>query len=81
MATSLAWHMRNTSPASTRCESSVAPVASSSTRIVPSAGATKVLSCDPYSSACCAMRPTFGTLPIVAGLRAPFFLQSSMIVR
>ena len=39
-----------------------------------SPGAMKVLSCEPYSSAFCAMRPTFGTLPIVAGLSAPCLL-------
>jgi hypothetical protein len=32
-------------------------------------GISKVLSWLPYSSAACAMRPTFGTVPIVAGSR------------
>ena len=31
-----------------------------------------------YSSAACAMRPTFGTEPMVFGSRAPCFLQKSM---
>ena len=48
------------------------------TRTVPSAGIWKVLSCEPYSSAFCAIRPTLGTLPIVAGSNAPFALQSSI---
>ncbi len=48
-------------------------------RIVPAAFAMKVLSCEPYSSAFFAMRPTFGTLPMVFGSKAPFFWQSSMI--
>ena len=75
---SLAWHMRKMSPASTFCSSSVAPEAST-TRIVPARGAMKVLSCEPYSSAFCAIRPTLGTLPMVAGSKAPFFWQFSMI--
>ena len=80
-AASFAWHMRKMSPSSTFCSRSVAPVSSFTTRIVPLPGAMNVLSCEPYSSACCAMRPTFGTLPIVAGLKAPFLRQSSMISR
>ena len=47
-------------------------------RIVPFPGALKVLSCEPYSSAACAIRPTLGTLPIVFGSRAPCFLQNSI---
>ena len=31
-----------------------------------------------FSSACAAIKPTFDTLPIVAGLNAPFFWQSSI---
>ena len=38
------------------------------TRTVPSTGISNVLSCEPYSSAFCAMRPTLGTEPIVAGI-------------
>jgi hypothetical protein len=55
--------------------------AASMTRTVPAAGNSKVLSCEPYSSAFWAMRPTFGTLPIVRGSNAPCFRQSSMIAR
>ena len=40
---------------------------SSTTRTVPVAGISNVLSCEPYSSAACAIRPTLGTEPIVAG--------------
>ena len=50
----------------------------STTRTVPSLGISKVLSCEPYSSAACAIRPTFGTEPIVAGSKAPFARQSSI---
>ena len=46
--------------------------------MVPLPGALKVLSCDPYSSAACAMRPTLGILPMVFGSKAPCFLQNSM---
>jgi hypothetical protein len=52
--------------------------ASSVTRTTPSAGIWKVLSCEPYSSAACAIRPTFGTLPMVTGSNAPCCLQSSI---
>ena len=74
---SLVWHMRQRSPAATACSSSTLPSAST-TRTVPSRGNWKVLSCEPYSSAFCAIRPTLGTLPIVAGSKAPFALQSSI---
>ncbi len=57
MGTSLAWHMRKMSPGSTGCSRSVVPAAST-TRMVPSAGAMKVLSWEPYSSAFWAIRPT-----------------------
>src|SRR5437660_5707890 len=76
MGASLTWHIRQISPSSTLCSSNVCPDAVT-TRIVPLPGALKVLSCDPYSSAACAMRPTLGTLPIVLGSKAPFFLQNS----
>ncbi|KAG1300340.1 hypothetical protein G6F63_016875 [Rhizopus arrhizus] len=69
--------MRQRSPASTACSSRTLPEASV-TRTVPDAGTTNVLLCEPYSSAAWAIRPTLGTLPIVTGLKAPFFLQSSM---
>ena len=52
---------------------------SATTRTVPSAGISKVLSCEPYSSAFCAISPTFGTDPMVLGSNAPWALQSSMI--
>ena len=48
------------------------------TRTTPSRGISNVLSCEPYSSALCAMRPTFDTVPIVFTSNAPFVLQSSM---
>jgi hypothetical protein len=48
------------------------------TRTTPSALIWKVLSCEPYSSAFCAIRPTFGTLPMVVGSKAPLALQSSI---
>ncbi len=41
---------------------------SATTLTVPSAGMRKVLSCEPYSSAACAIKPTFGTVPIVFGI-------------
>ncbi len=39
------------------------------TRTVPAVAISNVLSCEPYSSACCAIRPTFDTVPIVFGRR------------
>ena len=51
-----------------RAASSPAP---STTRTVPGAAISNVLSCEPYSSAFCAIRPTFGVVPIVAGSKAP----------
>ena len=74
---SLVWHMRQISPASTACSKTTVP-ASSVTLTTPSAAIWKVLSCEPYSSAFCAIRPTFGTEPMVAGSKAPCALQSSM---
>ena len=50
----------------------------STTRTVPSRGISNVLSCEPYSSAFCAIRPTFDTVPIVRTSNAPCVLQSSM---
>ncbi len=64
------------SPSSTLCSSNVLPDASTM-RIVPLPGALKVLSCEPYSSAACAIKPTLGTLPMVFGSSAPCFLQNS----
>ena len=74
---SLVWHMRQMSPASTACSNSTVP-ASSVTRTVPALAIWKVLSCEPYSSAFCAIRPTLGTLPMVAGSKAPWARQSSI---
>ena len=75
---SFVWHMRQMSPASTSCSSSAAP-SSSTTRTVPAAAISNVLSCEPYSSAFCAMRPTFGVVPIVAGSKAPCARQWSTV--
>ena len=47
-------------------------------RTVPAEVSSNVLSCEPYSSAFCAIRPTFGTVPIVVGSSAPLALQSSI---
>ena len=82
IAASLTWHMRKTSPCSTFCDSSTLPPplpSSATTLTVPSAAILKVLSCEPYSSACWAIKPTFGTEPIVLGSKAPCALQSSMV--
>ena len=76
MGTSLVWHMRKMSPAATGT-SKTTPPSASVTRTVPSAGISKVLSWLPYSSAAWAMRPTFGTDPMVAGSKAPWARQSS----
>jgi hypothetical protein len=53
------------------------PVASV-TRMVPGSATSKVLSCEPYSSAFCAIKPTFATLPIVETSNWPLALQSSI---
>ena len=37
------------------------------------------MSCEPYSSAFCAMSPTFGVVPIVAGSNAPCSRQWSTV--
>ncbi len=63
---SLVWHIRQMSPAATGVSSTTAP-ASSVTWTVPALGISKVLSWEPYSSAAWAIRPTFGTVPIVVG--------------
>ena len=54
------------SPGSTSCSISEAPL-ESTTRTVPLAPISKVLSWEPYSSAAWAISPTLGTEPIVAG--------------
>ena len=66
IATSLVWHIRQMSPGSTVVSSSTVP-ASSTTRTVPACGISKVLSCEPYSSAAWAISPTLGTEPMVVG--------------
>ena len=47
--------------------------------MVPGLAISNVLSCEPYSSAACAMRPTFDTVPIVGTSKAPFARQSSIV--
>lgn len=74
---SLVWHIRKMSPAATGCSRTTLPSAST-TRTVPAAAISKVLSWLPYSSAFCAIRPTLGTEPMVAGSKAPLARQSSM---
>ena len=51
----------------------------STTRTVPAASISKVLSWEPYSSAFCAIRPTLGVVPIVAGSNAPCSRQKSIV--
>ena len=70
--------MRQMSPACTSCSSSTASP-SSATRTVPAVAISNVLSCEPYSSAFCAMSPTFGVVPIVAGSNAPCSRQCSTV--
>ena len=70
-ATSLVWQARKRSPFSTGELHQHGPVRRSTTCTVPAAGASKVLSCEPYSSAFLAMSPTFATLPIVRGSKRP----------
>ena len=49
------------------------------TRTMPAASISNVLSWLPYSSAFCAIRPTFGVVPIVAGSNAPCSRQKSIV--
>ncbi len=63
---SLVWQARKMSPAETVCSISAVPFWSTR-RTVPVTGTSKVLSWLPYSSAFCAIRPTFGTEPMVDG--------------
>ena len=76
-AASFTRHARQMSPCSTVWAMRMLPAASTM-RMVPEAFAWKVLSWLPYSSAACAMRPTFGTLPMVRGSSAPFSRQKSI---
>ena len=75
---SLVWQARKMSPVSTCCSSSASP-ARFTTRTVPGAPISNVLSWLPYSSAFCAIRPTFGVVPIVAGSNAPCSRQKSIV--
>jgi GntP family gluconate:H+ symporter len=76
---SLVWQARQMSPGATSCDMSTVPLPSTtSTRPAPEI--SKVLSWRPYSSAFWAIRPTFGTEPIVVGSKAPLTRQSSMTV-
>ena len=77
-AASLVWQPRQMSPGSTSCSSSVSPEPST-TRTLPAASISKVLSWLPYSSAFCAIRPTLGVVPIVAGSNAPCSRQKSIV--
>ncbi|OQC03259.1 MAG: hypothetical protein BWX79_02668 [Alphaproteobacteria bacterium ADurb.Bin100] len=79
MAASLTWHMRQMSPSPTSWLSSTSPVAMSTMLATPSSAISKVLSCEPYSSACWAIRPTLGTVPMVFGSKAPCHLQKLII--
>jgi hypothetical protein len=71
---SLVWHMRQMSPALTACSISTLPAVVDHAHGDRRPAISKVLSCEPYSSAFCAIRPTFGTEPIVAGSNAPLRL-------
>ena len=64
------------SPFPTECSNTCAPEVTSTTRTTPSALISNVLSCEPYSSAFCAINPTFETLPIVVTSNWPCALQS-----
>ena len=66
------------SPSETSCSISAVPSAET-TRTVPAAGISKVLSWLPYSSAAWAISPTLGTEPMVEGSNAPCARQSSMV--
>lgn len=75
MAASVTVHSRQMSPASTFWVSSTSPVSRSTMSATPASGTSKVLSWLPYSSAFCAIRPTLGTVPMVAGSNWPWVLQ------
>ena len=76
IAASLVWQARQMSPGCTSCSMRTVP-APSTTCTVPASPITNVLSWLPYSSAFCAISPTFGTEPIVVGSNAPLARQSS----
>nr|CRL70301.1 hypothetical protein CPGR_00422 [Mycolicibacter nonchromogenicus] len=75
MAASVTVHIRQMSPASTFWVSSTSPVARSTMSATPDSASSKVLSWLPYSSAFCAISPTLGTVPMVAGSNWPWVLQ------
>ena len=75
---SLVWHARQMSPASTACSMSTVPDCVDDAHRARSAAISKVLSCEPYSSAFWAISPTLGTEPMVEGSNAPLALQSSI---
>ena len=79
-ASSLVWHMRQMSPVATSCSNTTSSESLATTLTTPSAEIWKVLSCEPYSSAFFAMRPTFATLPMEDTSNLPLALQSSMQV-
>ena len=79
IAASLVWQARQMSPVSTSCSSRTSLPAESTTRTVPGALISKVLSCEPYSSAFSAISPTLGVVPIVAGSKAPCSRQKSTV--
>ena len=75
---SLHWHMRQMSPVPPRARAASRPRRRPRGRC-PAAEISNVLSCEPYSSACCAISPTFGVVPIVAGSNAPCSRQWSTV--
>jgi hypothetical protein len=68
---------RQMSPFSTLCSCSTCRHRGSSARCP--AGISKVVGWEPYSSAFCAIRPIFCTVPAVAGSSFPFFLKNSIV--
>ena len=75
---SFVWHILQISPCSTECSIIVLPF-TSNTITFPAVVISNVLSWEPYSSAFCAIKPTLGTVPMVVGSKAPFFLQKSIV--
>ena len=78
MAVSRVKHILQISPSSTFCSIILLPFASI-IEIAPLPLPTKVCGCEPYSWAFLAISPTFETVPIVEGLKAPFSLQNSIV--
>jgi hypothetical protein len=71
--------MRQMSPTATEWLKISFPDAASTTLTEPALAIWKVLSCEPYSSAFCAMSPTLATLPMVATSNWPLALQKSTV--